>query len=102
MLACLPCIGHVMSKRSQINEAKTALSRARRLVPDHPLILLVDAETQAINHGSNSLARLRELTSSLQGSVGIQESLEKKKRRKRKQSSSRRDWIQIVQGGSPQ
>jgi hypothetical protein len=91
-----------MSKRTQNNQAKTALSRARRLVPGHPLILLVDAEIQAINHGSDSFARLRQLTGKLQGLVGINESPYKQKRKKRKQSSSRRDRIQIVQGGSPQ
>jgi hypothetical protein len=91
-----------MSKRIQINQAKTALSLARRLVPGHPLILLVDAEIHAINHGSDSFAQLRQLTGKLQRLVGINESPDKQKREKRKQSSSRKDRIQIVQGGSPQ
>jgi hypothetical protein len=89
-----------MSKRNQINQAKAVLSRARRLVPGHPLILLIDAEIHAINHGSDSFARLRQLTGNLQGLVGVKEP--SKKLKKKKQSSSRRDRIQIVQGGSPQ
>lgn len=79
-----------MSKRSQINDAKTALSRAQRLVPGHPLILLVDAEIQAINHGSNSFARLRKLTSSLLGLAEMQEPLERKKKEEAKEEFNKK------------